>query len=268
MDHERVLALFDRQMRRGAQADSPGARVEQAGGVVRQVGGEHDWNGVVWSDLDEATADAAIAEQVRYFSALGRTFEWKLYAHDGPDDLGRRLGAAGFVAAAEETLMVARVEDLPTEVALPEGVSLRPVTDAAGVDLVADVHEQAFGTSSAGLRQRLLAQVTQNPEAVSLVVAMAGDLPVCLARMEITPGTDFAGLWGGGTVPAWRGRGIYRALVAYRARIAAERGYRYLQVDASDQSRPILQRLGFAVLTTTTPYEYRPGSQAGTAKNG
>jgi GNAT superfamily N-acetyltransferase len=72
--------------------------------------------------------------------------------------------------------------------------------------------------------------------------------------MELIPGTRFAGLWGGGTVEAWRGRGIYRALVAHRARIAADRGYRYLQVDASDESRPILERLGFAPLTTTTPY--------------
>ncbi|MEV6867618.1 hypothetical protein AB0M44_42345 [Streptosporangium subroseum] len=47
-------------------------------------------------------------------------------------------------------------------------------------------------------------------------------------------------------------------MVAYRARIAAERGYRYLQVDASDESRPILHRLGFAPLATTTPYTYQP----------
>jgi hypothetical protein len=36
----------------------------------------------------------------------------------------------------------------------------------------------------------------------------------------------FAGLCGGGTVPAWRGRGIFRALVAYRAGLGAARGYR------------------------------------------
>jgi hypothetical protein len=29
-----------------------------------------------------------------------------------------------------------------------------------------------------------------------------------------------------------------------------------LQVDASDQSRPILHRLGFEVLSTTTPYDH------------
>jgi len=65
-------------------------------------------------------------------------------------------------------------------------------------------------------------------------------------------------------VPGWRGRGVYRALVAHRARVAAERGYRYLQVDASDESRPILERLGFHPLTTTTPYVH-PGGTPGRA---
>lgn len=258
MDHEEVLALFDRQLRRDAQADGPGTRVERDDGVVRQVGADHDWNGVLWSDLDQDTADAAIRAQTRYFTTLGREFEWKAYAHDRPGDLGGRLQSAGFVPGPQEAVMVAAVRDLPTDAALPEGVHLRPVTDPAGVDLAADVHEQAFGTSSAHLRQRLLAQLAQNSETVGMIVAMAGDLPVCAARMELNPGTDFAGLWGGGTVAAWRGRGIYRALVTHRTRTAADLGYRYLQVDATDQSRPILQRLGFAVLSTTTPYVYDP----------
>jgi hypothetical protein len=37
-----------------------------------------------------------------------------------------------------------------------------------------------------------------------------------------------------------------------------ELGYRYLQVDASDDSSPILQRLGFVAVTTTTPYVFTP----------
>ncbi|MFG2532175.1 GNAT family N-acetyltransferase [Streptomyces sp. NPDC048516] len=253
MNHADVLALFDRQLRRGAQADGRGTRVERDGNVVRQAGAVHDWNGVLWSDLDQSTADAAIRAQMRYFATLGREFEWKAYAHDRPGDLGRRLKSAGFTPEPQEAVMVAPVRDLPTDTALPEGVHLRPVTDAAGVDLVAAVHEQAFGINSARLRQRLLTQLAQNSETVSTVVAMAGDSPVCAARMELNPGTDFAGLWGGGTVAAWRGRGIYRALVAHRARTAADLGYRYLQADATDQSRPILQRLGFTVLSTTTP---------------
>lgn len=261
MDHARVLALFDAQLRRDAPPDAPGTRVERLGGVVRQTGAAvHDWSGVIWSELDEETADGAIAEQLRYLrspAAAGREFEWKLYSHDLPADLGERLLAAGFVPEPPETVMVAEVGELPTDAVLPDGVRLRNVTDEAGVDMVASVHEQAFGTSSDRLRERILDQLRESPDTVSVVLAMAGDLPVCAARMELNPGTSFAGLWGGGTVAAWRGRGVYRALIAHRAGIAATRGYRYLQVDASDQSRPILQRLGFAALSVTTPYLYQ-----------
>lgn len=256
MDHVAVLALFDRDMREGARPDSPGARVERVDKVVRQVGTEQGWNGVIWSDLDDSIADAAIAEQMRYFGDLGREFEWKLYGHDKPEDLGKRLRAAGFVAQPEETLMIAELGDLALDAQPPEGVRLLPVTDRAGVDLVADVHEQAFGTDSTRLRHQLLAQLTGDEDNVVAVVALAGDVPVSAARMEMVPGTRFAGLWGGGTVEAWRGRGIYRALVSHRARVAAERGYRYVQVDATSQSRPVLARLGFEPLTTTTPYVY------------
>jgi len=260
MDHVAVLALFDRDMRESARPDGPGARVERVDKVVRQVGAERGWNGVIWSDLDEARADAAIAEQIGYFTRLGRDFEWKLYGHDKPEDLGQRLRAAGFTAEPEETLMVAEVADLTLDVEPPEGVRILPVTDRAGVDLVAAVHEQAFGTDSTRMRHQLLAQLTGDPDNVVAVVALVGDVPVSAARMELVPGIRFAGLWGGGTVEGWRGRGIYRALVAHRARVAADRGYRYVQVDASSQSRPILARLGFEPLTTTTPYVYVPAA--------
>ncbi|MFD7816686.1 GNAT family N-acetyltransferase [Streptomyces sp. NPDC059785] len=270
MDHAKVLRLFDQDMREGARPDGPGVRVERVGPVVRRIGTEQGWNGVLWSSLDAAGADAAIAEQTRYFTGLGRSFEWKLYGHDGPADLGRRLLAAGFTAEPEETVMVAEpagtggpggLTDPALDAARPDGVRIVPVTDPAGVDLVADVHERAFGTDSTRLRHDLLAGLSGDAGTagdVVAVVALAGTEPVSAARMELLPGTRFAGLWGGGTVEGWRGRGIYRALVAHRARIAAERGYPYLQVDASDMSRPILARLGFEPLTTTTPYVYEP----------
>ncbi|NBM15741.1 GNAT family N-acetyltransferase [Streptomyces sp. GC420] len=256
MDHDAVLALFDDRMRRGARSGGTHARVELVGDVVREVG--EGWAAVIWSGLDETTADAAIAEQVRHFEGLGQEFEWKLYAHDRPGDLAVRLLAAGFEPEPQETLMVAEIADLPTDVELPEGIALVPVTDPAGVDLMTRVHDGAFGTDGSALRTQLLARLAADPESFTAFVAMAGDRPVCASRMEFHEGTGFASLWGGGTVPEWRGRGIYRALVAVRTRLAAERGYRYLQVDASDQSSPILRRLGFVPLTTTTPYLLRP----------
>jgi GNAT superfamily N-acetyltransferase len=263
VDPVELLDTFDAQVRRSAQPDGPGARIEMVGPVVRQVARDgQGWSGITWSQLGDGGADAAVAGQVAYFRGLGQEFEWKLYDYDRPSDLARRLVAAGFRAEDEESLMVADVADIRADVDLPDGVRLLPVTSEAGVALLVEVHERVFGTHSAQLRL-LLAQLRQEPERAALVVAMAGTEPVCSARMECLPGRDFASLWGGGTVPGWRGRGIYRAIVAYRARLAAARGYRYLHVDASAASRPILSRLGFVCLARTTPYVWRPGAGRG-----
>ncbi|MFD9204616.1 GNAT family N-acetyltransferase, partial [Streptomyces anthocyanicus] len=166
MDHTAVLALFDRDMRENARPFGPGSVVERVGGVVRHVGSERGWNGVLWSDLTEADADAAITEQRRHFAQLGREFEWKLYGHDRPRDLGQRLLAAGFTPEPAETLMIIEAGELDLDAEPPPGVALRTVTDAAGVDLMVDVHEQAFGTPGTALRHQLLALLDEAPDTV------------------------------------------------------------------------------------------------------
>jgi GNAT superfamily N-acetyltransferase len=79
-------------------------------------------------------------------------------------------------------------------------------------------------------------------------------------RIRFEGETEFATLWCGATLPNWRRRGIYRATVTYRANLAAARGFRYLETDASDDSRPILERLGFTAVTKTTRYVWSPST--------
>ncbi|RMB83018.1 GNAT family N-acetyltransferase [Streptomyces shenzhenensis] len=259
MDHAAVLAHYDRDLRKDARPDGPDARIERSATVVRQVAGAHGWNGVLWSGLDGTGADAAIAGQIEHYTALGRAFEWKLHGHDLPADLGSRLVAAGFTPEPEETLMVAETAEviaLTADAEPPEGVRVLRADGAAGVERVVEVHEKVFGVDGGGLRHRLLTRLAADPGSLVAVVALAGDEAVSAARLESVTGTRFAGLWGGGTLEHWRGRGLYRTLVAHRARAAAARGHRYLQVDALPMSRRVLERLGFHALTTTTPHLY------------
>lgn len=258
MNNAEILALYDQEMRVGARPDSVDARVERVGNVVRHVAGKEGWCGVLWSRLWVGEADEVIAEQVGFFRELQQEFEWKTYSHDTPADLGERLLAAGLVAEPAETLLVGVTAEQVGGAGAPEGVRIERVTDAAGVELMVEANERAFGRDGGHLREMVLARLAEDPENIVAVVAMAGDEPVSSARMEMVPGTSFAGLWGGGTAPEWRGKGIYRALIAYRAEIASRLGYRYLQVDATDDSRPILERLGFTPLATTTPYIWTP----------
>jgi GNAT superfamily N-acetyltransferase len=257
-----ALAAFDSQVRQSTLADEPGARAEADGTIVRWVATDDQGSSwITWSRLDASNADAVIAAQVEFFRSRRQQVEWKLYDYDQPADLGRRLQAAGFVPDDTEALMVAEAAAVTAEVPLPDGVTVRQVTGEAGLSQIFDLHERVFGRDQPRLRTSLLARLDDSPASVEMVIAFAGDEPVCAARVEYPPGCEFAGLWGGGTLPEWRGKGLYRATVACRARLALARGYRYVQVDALPTSAPILARLGFSELARTTPYIWDPDEQ-------
>lgn len=240
-----LLERFDRQVRRQPQGD----RVEHDDSVIRLF--DRGWVGVAWSGLDAVSADAVIAREVERFAGLG-PWEWKLYSYDMPADLADRLLAAGFAAGEDESLLAAEIGDLRLDSPLPDGVELCEVHDERGVEAFLRVHTEAFGAPADSDGRWLLDAVRMGRQAA--VVAMAGDRPISAGRVEFYPWTDFAGLYGGGTVPEWRRRGVFRAVVARRASVAADNGYRCLQVDAMAASRPILERMGFLRLGSTTPF--------------
>lgn len=250
VDLPAVLAAFEEQMRRRPVA-GPGVRVEGDERVTRTVGTDAQWSAVVWSDLAEDDADEVIAAEVA--RARG-PLEWKLYSHDRPADLPDRLTAAGLRPEPAETVMVAELADLDLPVDAPDGVRLATVEDDAGVQTMVDVHLAVFGSVHAGTAEAVRAALDHRPRPIEAVLAWAGDVAVSAGRVEFHEGTDFASLWGGGTLPEWRGRGVFRALVGHRAQLAQDRGFRYLQVDALPASRPILERMGFHPLVETTPW--------------
>src|SRR5262245_17112374 len=216
---------------------------------------------VGYRDLDGLTSaeiDELIARQIRVFDERSERFEWKLHGHDRPRDLAERLRTAGFVPEDEETVVIAPVDAIGGPPQLPDGVSLRDVSERHDLDRIAALEDEVWGHKHRALAERLEAEHRADPQAITIVVAEAGDTVVCAGWVRFERGTEFATLWGGATLPAWRGRGIYRATVAYRANLAAERGLRFMEVDASSDSRPILERLGFVAVTTTTPYIWSP----------
>ncbi|MFI7609197.1 GNAT family N-acetyltransferase [Micromonospora sp. NPDC049366] len=120
------------------------------------------------------------------------------------------------------------------------------------------MEEEVWQADRSHLAESLGREIAADPQSISVVVAEAGETVVSAGWIRYLPAPGFASLWGGSTLSQWRRRGIYRALVTYRARLAEQRGRTLLQVDASDDSRPILERLGFVPVTTTTPYVYTP----------
>jgi hypothetical protein len=219
---------------------------------------------IVYRDLagiDGDGLDALIERQRAHFASRGQEAEWKLHGHDLPGDLADRLVAHGFQPQERETVVIGPVAPLAAVLPTPpEGVRLRQVSSRADLDRIARMEEAVWGSERTWLADGLERELAVDPSALTVVVAQdeATETVVSAGWVRFVKGTPFATLWGGSTLAPWRRRGIYRALVVYRARLAGVRGYTLLQVDASDDSRPILERLGFVAVTTTTPYVFTP----------
>ena len=262
LDARTLLTAYDSQLRPDVPDPVPdGVTVERDGPLVR-VSGLSEGGFLSYRDLGGLTGadlDTLISRQVGIFTKLGTPVEWKTYGHDEPADLTDRLRAHGFVPEETETVVAGPVAGLAaTQPVLPEGVRLREVTNRPDLDRIVAMEEAVWNSPRGHLADGLERELAADSQSLTVVVAEAGGEVVSAGWVRFVKGTGFATLWGGSTLPQWRRRGIYKALVTYRARVAGERGFTLLQVDASDDSRPILQRLGFEALTTTTPYVFTP----------
>jgi GNAT superfamily N-acetyltransferase len=256
-----LLASYHQQVRGVLPARQPESlRMDRDGPLLRMIGGNHGgW--VEYRDLAGLTGqalDALIERTCQYFAGRGQAFEWKTHSYDEPADLPDRLRAAGFVAGEVETVVIGPAEQLTGEPPLPAGVRIRRVTDRADFDRIAQLQTEIWQEDWSWLADDLAERQAADPDDLAIFAAEAGSQLVSAAWIVRSPATEFATLWGGATLAQWRGRGIYRALVARRAQYAVEVGNRYLQVDASSDSAPILQRLGFVAVATTTPYLWTP----------
>ena len=153
--------------------------------------------------------------------------------------------------------MIGPVDAVAAEPGLPDGVVIREVFERDDIERIAQLEETVWDEDHSWI-DALAEERAPTRKGCGCSSPRQATSPSARAGCGFPSGTEFATFWGGATLPDWRGRGIYRALVAHRARLAAERGCRYIEVDASDDSRPILERLGFVAVTTTTPYVWSP----------
>ena len=222
MDRAEVLARYDRFERREAAAD--GRRVERTDHLMRHVGAPGATSWIVWSDLAGADVAVVIAGEVAYWAALGQEVEWKHFAHDAPPDLRSRLAAAGFVPEEPEALLALDLGAPPAWVDEDAGVDVRAF-GAEGVEDVAAVVTAVWPEEVAAFRARFANAHDAAPERTRFYVAYVDGQPAAAAWTQASsPTTPFLGFWGGATVPSQRGRGLYRALVAARARAARAGG--------------------------------------------
>jgi GNAT superfamily N-acetyltransferase len=254
MDPQTILDLYDQEMRKDPAAGQ--ATVYQRPGLtyitVPPPSPRFGW--VLYTRLDPDAADQAIDSTIDFFKQYQGEFEWKVYWHDTPSDLKERLLARGFVPEELESVVALDLETVPQTFWEPSSANVRRITDPRGLADITRIETEVWDEPFSGLEEMLGAEMQATPDQISIYVADAGGEPASSAWIRYYPGRQFAELYGGATVPGQRGKGLYTALVKARAREARQRGVRFLVVDTSPMSRPVLEKLGFVFLTYSQPF--------------
>jgi len=253
---ERFLAAYDDQLREAVEVHDA-AEVQRMGPLwLARLFGNRGFITYRALPVNAVEIERLVGAALSYFrddtDVTG--VEWKTRQHDDAPRLTAALEACGFVAEEPESIMIGEAAALNVEVPLPDGVEIRRIASVEDVWAAAEMQGRVFDdplwrTRAERTEQRMLADDGQE-----FWIATAGGEVISAGRLEPVPGTDFAGIWGGATVPQWRGRGIYRALTARRASVALSLGKSFIHSDSTDFSRPILERSGFVRVSSTTPY--------------
>ncbi len=187
--------------------------------------------------------------------------QWEIGSKATPTGLADTLERQGFTRDHEPWALALALTEPPTAPGPTAGLRAGQVTNAEDFAEARAVQDVAFGATDeqvAAGRERHLREFrdfdasrggrpwAQMPHMVQAV--WAGDRIVCAGTCSRTRfGTA---LFGGATLPEYRGRGAYRALIAERWRVAVRDSPRRpaLVTQAGAMSRPILAALGFVAV--------------------
>jgi len=246
-----LLSQFDQEMRRGITY--PDMHKDTLLWGVRFVRPAPGMSFIAYHRLDESNADAAIQEQLEYFKVNKQLFSWIVYDHDQPVDMKQRLVAHGFQPDEPGALMVLDLSTRNTTLLEPSGFDIRQITQRAGLGDVIAVLEQVWGSNFDWVWERL-GNHLGIPGYLTLYIAYVADAPASVGWVYFHQSSQFASLFGGSTVGEQRTRGLYTAILARRVQEARQRGKRYLTVETSPMSQPMVARYGFWKLSTSQDF--------------
>ena len=204
-----------------------------------------DYSSVQWSRTDRPVADV-LEEVLGHVRAAGRpVLRWWVDERTRPADTEEQLAALGLRMTERLEVLALPVT---TELAPPAGVKVVEVRDRPDLELAGRIQSEVFGMSPQtdphlDEQERLL-DVPEDERLVRCYLAYVDGEPAASAGSTVDG--DALRFWDGSVLPAYRGRGAYRALVARRLRDARTTTAQFALVKAvDDTSAPILARLGF-----------------------
>lgn len=204
------------------------------------------FNSVLHTDLDPEKLDEAMAAVTAHFAAMSRPWMWWHRPDAKPGDLGDCLLAAGFEPAGVQPVMV-RDSTEPPDLPPIAGLEIRPVLDAAALEVYLEVLAAAFGMPPLAISAFRAAFLAMGFGSESVARSWIGSLdgePVATTAAFLH-GDGMAGIYNVSTTEAARRKGIGAALTAAGITAALEAGNDAVALQSSEAGYRVYEQLGF-----------------------
>jgi GNAT superfamily N-acetyltransferase len=198
---------------------------------------------VAYAKWTESDADKRIDELLAFFGDIA--FNWHVGPSSSPVDLVDRLMRHGLLLVAEPRMMTITLP-LPDDWPMNSEVRIVEVANAemARLGLRLAHHDPPEIERDLVERMTYLGLPSRRG---GFLVAFIGEVPVANAGYRYSSDGRCVYLTGAETVEQFRGRGVYKTLIAHRAAKAVDRGCVLASILAhTGTSAPILARRGFA----------------------
>jgi GNAT superfamily N-acetyltransferase len=226
--------------------------------VITPSSGSVVGNEVVVSRVAAADADGVVRDTIAMYAAAGVPFRWSVGPLTEPAGFGANLAAHGFRRSEGRGMAIAPAAWVAAA-APPADVTVERITGATVDDYLATSDAGWELPEAAGERA---ARRDDHERALATgryhyFLARRGGEPAGTAGFITKPRSAY--LVGGVVLPAFRGTGVYRALLDARMRAIASLGLPLATTMARESSAaPILARLGFETLFHSQMYYWAP----------
>ncbi|HEV2654750.1 MAG TPA: GNAT family N-acetyltransferase [Ktedonobacteraceae bacterium] len=243
----------------------PGSEIYHGEELVRFSTRRSFFNGVHharFASDEKAYVDAKIAETLAYFKARELSCMWVIGPSVRPTDLATRLLEHGLTFLNEAPVLVLDLSETEEDAPTLEGLAIQEASNAEELRPLVELEMQCFAVSEEIAHyyyDTYVATGFGSGQAWHHYIGMLHGRPVAMAALLLHAGV--AGIYGVGTIPEARRRGIGMALVQHALREARSAGYRVALLTPTDMSLRIYQRLGFQQHCALQFYLWRPEQQ-------
>lgn len=215
------------------------------------------FNGVLRMRASPGELDALVDPLLDYFCSNHLPFFWADYPPGSTPGLGEYLAAHGIPLGARDMPAMQRsLDDLPS-FHLPEHVEITEVRTLQDQIDWLEVHMSGFGEPEAArvdFGQYLKYSLTESPSVWRHFLARWQGKPCAISTLLCAP--KAAGIYHVATLPAYRGRGLGRALTLTAMQAGREQRYTTALLFATSDGYPLYKKLGFETVVTANLYAW------------